>query len=395
MAHDTADVLIIGGGIMGCATAYALSHSEIPPRRIVIVERDTAYREASTPRSAGGIRQQFSTPENIAMSQAMLALLPDLKSRFGADADVSFRPHGYLILASEEGRAILGRNVDIQHAHGADISLCAASALAERFPWLSTDGVAIGSYGGNGEGWLDPVALMTLFRKAAIARGTQIVNATVLEIDNKSGNRITGVALSNGETLQAGAVVLAAGAWSGALARMAGLELPVEPRKRYVYVVDCRDATEALHNAPLTVDPSGVWFRPEGRQFICGVSPDEDSEPPAVDLDAIDYEPYETIVWPTLAARVPAFEALKMTGAWAGYYDYNCLDQNAIVGRHPAVDNLYVITGFSGHGLQQGYAAGRGIAELILAGRYKTIDLTRFGCERIVAQTPLFELNVI
>lgn len=394
MAQGSADVLIIGGGIMGCATAYALTHAVSPPRRVVIVERDTAYREASTPRSAGGVRQQFSTPENIAMSQATLALLPELKSRFGADADVSFRAHGYLILASAEGRSILAKNVEIQRAHGAEIRLCAADTLAAQFPWLSTDGVAAGSFGGSGEGWVDPVALMSLFRKAAIARGTEIFNAAAIDI-HRSGSRITAVELAGGEKISAGDVVLAAGAWSGAIARMAGLDLPVEPRKRYVYVVDCRGATEALHKAPLTVDPSGVWFRPEGRQFICGVSPDEGSEPPAVDLDAIDYEPYEAVVWPTLAARVPAFEALKMTGAWAGYYDYNCLDQNAIVGRHPALDNLYVITGFSGHGLQQGYAAGRGIAELILDGRFKTIDLTRFGCERIVAKEPLFELNVI
>ncbi len=394
MAHGTTDVLIIGGGIMGCATAYALTHAANPPRRVVIVERDTAYREASTPRSAGGVRQQFSTPENIAMSQATLALLPDLQSRFGADADVAFRAHGYLILASEEGRSILAKNVEIQRAHGADIRLCATETLTALFPWLATDGVVAGSYGGIGEGWLDPVALMTLFRKAAIARGTEIVNAAAVGL-RTSGGRISAVELAGGEVIGARNVVLAAGAWSGAIARMADLDLPVEPRKRYVYVVDCRDATEALHKAPLTVDPSGVWFRPEGRQFICGVSPDEAAEPPANDLDTIDYDPYETIVWPALAARVPAFEALKVTGAWAGYYDYNCLDQNAIVGRYPGLDNLYVITGFSGHGLQQGYAAGRGIAELILEGGFKTIDLTRFGCERIIAKAPLFELNVI
>lgn len=394
MAGSTADVVVIGGGIMGCATAYALTHAENPPRRVVIVERDAAYRETSTPRSAGGVRQQFSTPENIAMSQATLALLPELKARFGSDADVTFRAQGYLILASDEGRGILANNVGIQTAHGADIRLLESAALKQHFAWLATDGIAVGSYGGTGEGWLDPVALMTLFRKAAVARGAEVLNGTITGL-NRVGARIESVELANGEEITAAEVVLAAGAWSGALASLAGLEVPVEPRKRYVFVVDCRAATEALHMAPLTVDPSGVWFRPEGRQFICGVSPSEADEPAATDLDAIDYEPYDSIVWPTLAARVPAFEALKVTGAWAGYYDYNRLDQNAIIGRHPEVPNLYVVTGFSGHGLQQGYAAGRAIAELILDGRFKSIDLTRFGCERILANKPLFELNVI
>ena len=390
----TADVVIIGGGIIGSATAYALTHASNPPKRIVIIERDTAYRTASTPRSAGGIRQQFSTPENIAMSQATLSLISELAHRFGPAADVSFRRQGYLILATNEGEPVLRANLAVQRRCGADIQLHDAAGLAHKFPWLDTSGVTAGSFGGNGEGWIDPVALMTLLRNAAISKGCKIVQAEVVGLKSE-GDRIHTVEMSNGTRLSAGTVVVAAGAWSGIIARLANVALPVEPRKRFVYVVDCRDPGDALRQAPLTVDPSGVWFRPEGRQFICGVSPTEADEPTPDDLDAIDDTPYHTIVWPALAARVPAFEALKLTSAWAGYYDYNTLDQNAVIGRAPGYSNLFIASGFSGHGLQQAYAAGRAISELILDGRFTTLDLTRFGCDRIAANCPLFELNVI
>ena len=179
------------------------------------------------------------------------------------------------------------------------------------------------------------------------------------------------------------------------MAALAGIELPVEPRKRFVYVLDCRAAPESLHAAPLTVDPSGVWFRPEGRFFLSGLSPEEDDEPAADNLDDIDHAFFEEQVWPVLATRVPAFEAVKVVNAWAGFYDYNTLDQNAIIGAHPQIGNFYFANGFSGHGLQQAAAAGRAISELIAHGRFRTIDLTRFGYERIARGEPLFELNVI
>jgi sarcosine oxidase len=159
-------------------------------------------------------------------------------------------------------------------------------------------------------------------------------------------------------------------------------------------VVDCREPPETLRGAPLTVDPGGVWFRPEGRVFICGRSPGEDAEPGIGDLDAIDYAFFEQEVWPSLAARVPAFESLKVVNAWAGYYDYNTLDQNAVIGAHPEIANLYFATGFSGHGVQQAAAAGRAIADLVVHGAYRTIDLTRLGYARIAENAPFPERNV-
>jgi FAD-dependent oxidoreductase domain-containing protein 1 len=153
-------------------------------------------------------------------------------------------------------------------------------------------------------------------------------------------------------------------------------------------------ASEALHAAPLTVDLSGVYFRPEGRNFLCGLSPEEHEEPTDMNWD-VDYSFFEERVWPVLATRVPQFETIKVINAWVGQYDYNALDQNAILGAHPQLKNFYFANGFSGHGLQQGAAAGNAIAELIIHGSYRTIDLTRFGYERIQRNQPLFEKNVI
>jgi FAD-dependent oxidoreductase domain-containing protein 1 len=395
MAEKSRDIVIVGGGIVGCATGYYLAEAgALHGRRIVIVEKDPSYAFCSTARSAGGVRQQFSTPENIAMSRVTLDLLRNLKETFGPEADVAYREQGYLMLASEEGAGVLAANVEVQRRNGGDIELIGADALGERFPWLNTEGLACGSFGRSEEGWIDPVSLHSLFRTAARSRGVEIMHDTVAGIEVKDG-LVAGVRLATAGAIACGALVNAAGPSAGAVAQLAGIRLPVEPRKRYVYVIDCREAPEAMRKGPLTVDPTGVWFRPEGRMFITGISPDEADEPPAVDLDAIDYSVFEQEVWPRLAARVPLFESVKVVNAWAGFYDYNTLDQNAIVGPHPEIRNFYFANGFSGHGLQQAAAAGRAISELILHGAFRTIDLTRFGYARIAEGRPLPELNVI
>jgi sarcosine oxidase len=382
---DRADVVIVGGGIVGSAVAYFLAVDQRFRGSIAIIERDTGYRESSTARSAGGLRQQFSTPENIAMSQVTLATIRRLKTLFGAEADVAFREHGYLILAGAEGEPCLPRTL-LSSDRWRPTSASQCGELAARFPWLSVQGLTAGGFGQSGEGWFDPPSLAALFRKTAVAAGAVVINDRVTGFD--VGERVTRVALASGGTLACGSLVNAAGAWAGDLAALARVDLPVEPRKRYVYVIDCRMPPEALRRAPLTVDPSGVWFRPEGQVFICGKSPAESEEPPIGDLDAIDYAFFEQEVWPALAARVPAFASVKVVNAWAGYYDYNALDQNAVIGAHPQIPNLYLATGFSGHGAQQGTAAGQAIAELIVHGAYQTIDLARFGYERIAANAP-------
>jgi FAD-dependent oxidoreductase domain-containing protein 1 len=388
----TVDVAIVGGGVAGWACAHYLRRHGFTGR-VAIIEKDTSHAYSCTARSVGGLRQQFSTPENIELSKFGLALIRNLKDEFGAEAYVSFREQGYLFLASDAGAGILAENHAVQIAHGADNILLDPGALVKRFPWLVPDGIAMGCFGVSGEGWLDPHSLMTLFRKAAMAKGAELIASEAIGIAASSG-RVTAIDLANGERLSCGILVNAAGAGAGAVAALAGIDLPVGPRKRYVYAIDCPQADESMQRGPLMVDTSGCYLRPEGRLFICGLSPDEADEPAALDWE-VDYSWFEERIWPALAARIPVLETLKVVNAWVGHYDYNALDQNAVIGPHPAIANFLFANGFSGHGLQQSPAAGNAIAELIVHGEFRAIDLKRFGYERIAKRAPLFERNVI
>ena len=206
-----------------------------------------------------------------------------------------------------------------------------------------------------------------------------------------AGSRVTGVRLADGSEVTCGALVDAAGPWAREVAAMAGIALPVEARRRSVFMFDARRRLDAC---PLVIDTTGVWFRPEGEGFITGASPAEADDLPGLPLE-VDPRQFEDVLWPALAARVPAFEAIKVTRAWAGYYEVNTFDHNALLGPPPELANLYFANGFSGHGIQQSPAVGRAIAELIVHGRYVSLDLSIFGYERIAAGRPVIEKNVI
>jgi FAD-dependent oxidoreductase domain-containing protein 1 len=389
---QSVDVVIAGGAAMGSSAAFHLKRELGFGGSVLVIERDPTYARSATALSASSIRLQFSTPENIRLSQFGVEFLRGMKDRFGPEADPNFREGGYLIMAGLGGEATLAANVETQRREGADTELYPASQLAGRFPWINPDGLSAAAFGPNREGWFDPQALLGTLRRGALAGGAQYLAGEVASIE-RTGGRIEAVRLANGDRIACGALVNAAGPNAGRVAAMAGVPLPVEPRKRTVFVVHCRDAPAGL---PLCADPSGVWIRPEGGFHISGWSPPEADDKAA---DPADFEPdygeFEEHVWPTLAHRIPPFEATRMVRAWVGHYDYNTLDQNGIIGRHPDIGNLYFVNGFSGHGIQQSPAAGRAIAELITAGRYQTIDLTRLGYERIAENRPLREDNVI
>lgn len=383
------DVVIVGGGVMGAATACFLARDH--GIAATVLERDPSYARASSSLSASSIRQQFSQPVNIALSQASLAFLRRVGDELAVDGEaphIGLTEPGYLYLASEAGAPLLRSNQQVQLTAGADTRLLDPAALQRQWPWLAVQDLALGSWGASGEGWFDGPALHQAFRRKAIACGARFLAAEAVQLAT-AGGRVTAVATADGRRFQADAFVLAAGAWSAPLAAQLGCALPVSPKKRDVFVLDC---PQALPGCPLVIDPSGVWFRPEGRGFLAGAPP-RDGDPDEPPLHAIDHGLFEDLLWPVLAARVPAFEALRVRSAWAGYYEMNHFDHNGLAGPLPGYVNAYTACGFSGHGMQQAPAVGQALAALI-AGTGGAVLQPLFPA-RIAENRPLWEANVI
>ena len=383
-------VLIVGGGVIGSAAAYFLAHEF--GQQPLVVEKDAAYRTASSALSASSIRQQFSTEINIRLSQHSLAFLRRIGVELAVDRDVpqiGLTERGYLYLATPTGLTALRANNEVQVRCGADVALLDKPDLRTRFPWLEVDDLGGASLGLSGEGWFDGYGVLQAFRRKAITLGARFVTNEVREITT-NGSTVHAV-LQDGDRVEADSLLLAAGAWTAPLAAQLGFDLPVSARKRDVFVFE---SPATLPGCPLVIDPRGFWFRPEGRGFIGGAPPrgeDVDGAP----LDQIDHGLFDEVIWPALAARIPQFEALRVTGAWAGYYEYNRFDQNGLVGRVPGHEHAFIACGFSGHGMQQAPAVGRAIAELIATDEYRTLDLAPLSLARIAANAPLVERNVI
>lgn len=450
------DVVIVGGGVVGSMIALHLANLD-NNRKIVVIERDSTYRIASAQLSAGGCRQQFSLPENIKMgiygAEFIKRSNEILKIDTSVDTidndgvfdenDVHWKENGYLTLAGTDHQAkALIENSRVQNENGVDyIPLLSPSQLKEQFPWMNTDDLKLGAFGTANEGFFDPNTLVLGTRKKAISMGVTYLEGEVsganmryeegrnLEINDVM---VTGTGKSNfGEifNIKGHTYVNAAGAWSGKFVDMLNenvpslytshgtdkhsttakkIELhrvPVERRKRCIFQVHAPQAMEWSQQAPLVVDPSGTWFRPEGGPgyFICGASSKAYEECDIGDVDreddSLDHldnpKMFEDYIWPYMYERCHQFEELKVKTSWAGFYDYNYIDHNAIIGKHSEINNLLLCNGFSGHGLMQAPAAGLAIAELIEYNQFKTIDLSNFGFERIVNNTPYKENCVI
>jgi FAD-dependent oxidoreductase domain-containing protein 1 len=362
------DVGIVGAGVMGASVAYWLTRMQ-PGLAVALVERDRSFARASSALSASSIRQQFSTAVNVRMSL------------FGAQF---LREHG--IAFNESGYLYLGEGFDgpyaVQKANGADVVLLSAAEMRRRFPWLNVDDVRQGSLGLSGEGWFDGQGLHSFLLDSARKHGARMI------YDEARSLRQCEIVLKH-ETLRCKHVVNAAGPWARRLAADADIDLPVRARRRTVFVLSC---PAKLERCPLVIDPSGFWFRPDGEVFIAG-------DEPALDEDDLPLDPqltqFDEVLWGRMAHRVPAFEALRLERAWAGYYEMNVFDGNAIIGAHPSRAGLWFINGFSGHGLQHAPAAGRGLAELILYGEFRSLDLSPLSFQRVLERKPLVEANII
>lgn len=395
-ARDSYDVVIIGGAIMGSSLAWWLTEMAGFNGSVLVVERDPSYLKCASVLSNSSIRQQFSTELNIRISQFTADFCRNLRANMGGDERVpNLHVHnfGYLYLADTEAFAdVLRANQALQLSAGAETRLLTADQIAAEYPFYNVDDIVLGSINTKDEGYWDGGTLFEWFRRSAQSRGIEYVAGEVTAL-TRSGGRIESVTLADGRRVACGHVVNAAGTRGARVAAMAGLPLPIEPRKRYTWVFTAE--TPLGRDLPLTIDPSGVHMRTDGPQtYLCGCKGDPDPEADPDDF-AMDHGLWENHVWPILATRVPQFEAIRVVTEWAGQYDYNILDQNAVLGPHPEVDNFLFMNGFSGHGLQQSPAMGRGLAEWITHGEYRSLDLSPFGYDRVARGEAMVEGAVI
>jgi len=356
------------------------------------VERDLTYRQASSALSVGGIRQQFGAEINVRIARHAVEFyerFAHLMAVGGERPDIAFRQRGYLFLADARGWPALRARAERQRAWGADVEVLVGVEILKVVPDLSLDGI-VGATFGPRDGYVDPYSVMRGFARKARALGATYVEDEVIAVSAVK-DRVSVVMLKGEGAISSGVVVNAAGPWAGELARLAGVELPVRPVRRQVYVG--APARPLGYELPLVIDPEGLYFRSEtGGRILCGKSFDFD--PHEFDF-TWRRDLFEKELWAPLARRLPPCEQFRLERGWAGLYDENPLDHNAIIGEHPDLRGFYCINGFSGHGLQQAPAAGRGIAELLLHGHFVTLDLTPLGPARFREGRPIVEDAVV
>jgi glycine/D-amino acid oxidase-like deaminating enzyme len=395
--HQHYDVVIIGGAIMGSSTAWWLTEMGFDGR-ILVLERDPTYSQAGTTHTNSCIRQQFSTDLNVRISQFGADFVQNLRARMGGDPRVpvlTIQNFGYLYLSDSPAfSAILRANQTVQRAAGAETRLLTRDEIRAEYPFYMVDDLDLGSINTKDEGYFDGSTVFDWFRRKAREAGVEYVVDEVQAMTlSSTGDRVVSVTLRSGRKVGCGTVVNASGPRGGRTAAMVGIDLPIEPRKRYTWVIQAeRPLSREL---PLTIDPSGVHMREVGGgTYMIGGHADHD---PAVDFDdfVMDTDIWQDKIWPAIATRIPAFEAVKVISEWVGHYDYNTLDQNAVTGPHPEVGNFLFLNGFSGHGLQQAPAMGRGTAEWIVHGGYRTLDLSAFHYDRITAGKAMIEGAII
>jgi FAD-dependent oxidoreductase domain-containing protein 1 len=386
--NDTAkfDVIMAGGGVMGCATAYYLMLAD-PTMKVAIVEMDPDYKHNSSVLSDGNVRLQFNLKENILISLYGL----ERWKTFSQDMtvgdwrpEIDFRQQGNLFLSDDANLENAKAGLDQQQGLGCQVDWLEPAEIKARFPLYDETKFAGGAFGPL-DGTMDPQAVLMAFKRKAVALGATFIEAEVAEILHSAG-AVNGVRLTDGRQLSAKYIVNSAGAWGTKLARTAGIELPVDPVRRQVFVV--QTTTDPKEIYPLTVFPSGLYLIQEhGGQFMVGKSLDDD--PVGFDF-SWNHDRFMDFMWPELVDYVPAFDQLKITSGWSGLYQVNRFDGNVILGEWPGLEGFLLVNGFSGHGFQQCHGVGRYLAETI-RGVDVSLDLTIFSPKRILENKPVFE----
>jgi glycine/D-amino acid oxidase-like deaminating enzyme len=381
------DVIIVGGGVMGCATAYYLlkNNSHL---RVAIIEKDSSYEKASTPLSDGNTRVQFNIKENIQISQYGLEALAGFADDMEVDGDkpdIAFRQQGNLFILDQASKDESLEGLKLQQSLGCKVEELSLDQVKTRYPLYSLKDCVAGTFGSQ-DGTMSPLAVLIGYKKKAISLGADYIQSKVTEI-LRNKHQVTGVKLSNGDVLQSQIAMNAAGAWAASLAKTANVDLPILPIKRQVTVFKTYAQPETI--LPGLFLPSGLYiFHEREGIFTTGKSFKDDYV--GTDDFNWDKKKFEEVVWPEMAEYIPEFEQLKIMRGWAGLYEVNTLDGNAILGEWPELKGFYLANGFSGHGFQQCHAVGRYIAELIL-GKTPTLDLSIFSPKRILENRPVFE----
>ena len=391
------DVVIIGGAMLGSSVAWFTASNPDFDGKILVVERDPTYEFTSTVHTNSCMRQQFSNEINIRVSQFAAEFVKNFRDFMGGDERVphiATQNYGYMYLADNaEFAATLKEGQQIQASLGAGTKHMSRDEIARDYPFYNLDDIIAANHNLIDEGYFDGNTLFDWWKRSAREHGVEyLTNEVVAMTKSADGSRIESVTLASGDVVPCGTVVNCSGPRANRTAQMAGIDIPVEPRKRYTFIFDAAEPLD--RDLPLTIDPSGVHMRSEGTYYLAGCPPDDD---PAVDFDDFvqDHSIWQEKVWPILATRVPAFERVKLINSWAGHYAFNTLDQNAIIGPHTKVSNFLFVNGFSGHGFQQSPAMGRGISEHIIYGEYRSLDLSPFGYGRIERGEKFVEKAVI
>jgi glycine/D-amino acid oxidase-like deaminating enzyme len=390
MTQNYYDVIIVGGGIMGSATAHYLTKID-DKLKVAVVERDPTYTRASTTLSMANVRTQFSLKENILISQYAFNVLENFEVEMAVKEkkpNIAYRREGNLFLVDEPGHNAAIEALKLQKSLGCNVEWWTTGKIKEKYPLYEPLGLVGGTFGPQ-DGYIDAYAVLMGYKVKARSKGAEYIKDEVVKLV-MNGNRISGVKLASDKQLTSGYVVNCAGAWAADVAKSAGVKIPISPVKRQVFVLDTE--VKPKIPLPLTVLPSDLYFRSEtGDMILLGKSMFDD--PIGFDF-AWEQERFTDYLWEKLVAFIPLFDRLKLIRGWAGLYAENTFDGNAILGEWSELKGFYLANGFSGHGLQQAPAVGRYISELI-TGQTPTLDLSRFSPERILKNKPLSEHGLV
>ncbi|WP_299348201.1 FAD-binding oxidoreductase [uncultured Shimia sp.] len=394
--HGAYDVVIIGGATMGACTAWFLASNPDFKGKVLVVEPDPTFAKAQTGASNNCMRQQFANPINVKIGQYAAEFIGDFRNNLGGDPEVpnlDIRNFGYLYLSDNaELTKVLHRDQSVQEDCGAGTKMVTSKEIAAAYPFYKLDDIEAGSLNTVDEGYYNAPLMVEWLIKKSIANGVDYVQNTVTAI-GRDGDKVTSVTLASGETIEAGAIVNASGTRAGIVADMAGLKLDIQSKRRYTFIFRAKEPLD--RDLPLTIDPTGVHFRQFGDDYLVGCPPlGEDA---TVDVD--DFSAEETIwedkVHPIIANRIPQFKDVEIIDFWIGHYDFNTFDFNVVIGPHDEVSNFHFTNGSSGHGSQQGPAVGRGVAEQIIYGEFRSMDLSPFLYERFAKGERVIERAVI